>query len=154
MLLIALPCIAMAAEPPQVSRKEQEAKLNQVFKVIDINGDGKISREEAELKEPNIAANFEQLDANHDGDLTKKEIKDTMAAVAKKRNEFYQNLQTADKNNDGKLSREEAGTVPHRTEKFDLAAHFDEIDSNHDGQLILKEIADYVRSMGKPRVAQ
>ncbi|OGT24424.1 MAG: hypothetical protein A2342_03465, partial [Gallionellales bacterium RIFOXYB12_FULL_54_9] len=87
MLLIALPCIAMAAEPPQVSRKEQEAKLNQVFKVIDINGDGKISREEAELKEPNIAANFEQLDANHDGDLTKKEIKDTMAAVAKKRNE-------------------------------------------------------------------
>lgn len=151
-IFIATPCIA--AEPPQISKKEQEAKFNQMFKAIDTNDDGKISREEVELKEPNIANNFEQMDTNHDGGLTKKEIKDTVAAVAKKRNEFYQSLQKADKNNDGKLSREEAKTVPHRTEKFDLAAHFDEIDSNHDGQLILKEIADYVRGMSAPQATQ
>ncbi len=154
MWLFVLPCVAFAAEQPQVSKKEQEARFNQMFKAIDSNGDGNISRAEAELKEPNIANNFDQIDANHDGALTKKEIKDTVAAVVKKRNEFYQNLQTADKNNDGKLSRDEAKTVPHRTEKFDLGAHFDEIDSNHDGQLVIKEIADYVRGMGAPPAAQ
>lgn len=154
MWLFVLPCVAFAAEQPQVSKKEQEARFNQIFKAIDSNGDGNISRVEAELKEPNIANNFEQMDTNHDGGLTKKEIKDTVAAVAKKRNEFYLSLQAADKNNDGKLSRDEAKTVPHRTEKFDLGAHFDEIDNNHDGQLMLKEIADYVRGMGAPSAAQ
>ena len=34
-----------------------------------------------------------------------------------------------------------------------MGANFDEIDSNHDEQLVIKEIADYVRAKGNADTA-
>jgi len=56
-------------------------------------------------------------------------------------------LSSADKDKNGKLSREEAQTLPN------LSANFDAIDSNHDGQLVIKEIADFIRAKGNAEPA-
>lgn len=138
-LFVAVPCLAMAAD--QLGKKEQDARFDQIFRGLDANNSGKISRAEAELKAPALVENFDQIDANHDGGLTKKEIKDAFAAAEKRRREFGQNLEAADKDKNGKLTRDEAKALPN------ISANFDAIDSNHDGQLVIKEIADYVRAM-------
>lgn len=140
-LLAAMPCSVIAAGQAD-SKKEQDAKFDQVFRAMDTNKSGKISREEAELKAPALAENFELIDENRDGGLTKKEIRQVFDAAEKRRSEFSQKLQAADKDNNGKLSRDEATALPK------ISANFDEIDSNADGQLVIKEIADYVRAKG------
>ncbi len=146
-LLVAMPCVAGAEDQSGGNRKEQDARFNQVFHNLDTNKTGKISREEAELKAPAIAENFDQIDVNHDGGLTKKEIRDAFAAADKRRREFSQHLEAADKDKNGKLSRDEAKALPN------MGANFDEIDSNHDEQLVIKEIADYVRAKGNADTA-
>ncbi len=138
-LLVAAPCITMAADQTASSKKEQEAKFDRLFHELDTDKSGKLSRAEVE-KAPVLLQNFDQIDANHDGGLTKNEIKKAFAAAAKRQREFSQNLAKADKDKNGKLSREEAKALPN------ISAHFDEIDSNHDGELVMKEIADYVRA--------
>jgi Ca2+-binding EF-hand superfamily protein len=57
--------LAPAAEPSAKDKTAMEA----VFTRVDLNGDGKLSREEAE-RLPAIAAMFDKLDADHDGQLT------------------------------------------------------------------------------------
>ena len=136
-LFVAMPCVAMAADAS--SKKEQEAKFDQLFRALDMDKSGTLSRAEV-AKAPVLAENFDRIDANHDGGLTKIEIKNAFAAAAKRQREFSENLAKADKDNNGKLSREEAKALPN------ISAHFDEIDSNHDGELVIKEIADYVRA--------
>lgn len=140
-LLGALPCLAVAADQSAGAKKEQEAKFDQIFRVLDTNNSGKLSKAEVELKAPAILENFDQMDANHDGGLTKKEIKDALALSEKRRREFAQSLEAADKDKNGRLTREEATALPN------ISANFDAIDSNHDGELVIKEIADYVRAM-------
>lgn len=140
-LLVAMPCVALAADQADNSKKEMEAKFNQLFKAVDTNGDGKISKSEAELKAPAMADGFEVIDADRDGGLSKAEIKAFTAALEKKRRDFQQRLEKADKDKNGQLSREEANALPN------LSAHFEEIDANFDGQLTIKEISDYLRSL-------
>lgn len=139
MLFIAMPCVAWSAD--QAGKKELDAKFDQLFKTVDTNGDGKISKEEALLKAPAMAEAFDEIDTNHDGGLTKVEIKAFTAALEKKRREFQQRLEKADKDKNGMLSKEEARALPK------LSAHFDEIDTNSDGQLNIKEISAYLRTL-------
>lgn len=139
MLLIAMPCVSWSAE--QAGKKEMDVKFDQLFNTVDTSGDGKISREEAALKAPAMADGFDAIDTNHDGGLSKVEIKAFTAALEKSRREFQKRLTKADKDKNGLLSREEATDLPN------LSAHFDEIDTNLDGQLNIKEISDYLRSL-------
>ena len=139
-LFIAMPCITFAAEPSSHSKKDIDAKFNQLFKDVDTNENGTISWEEAMLKAPAMVENFDAIDTIHDRELSKAELRAFTAAIEKKRFEFAKQLEAADQDKNGKLSREEVKGLPN------LAAHFDEIDSNHDGQLVIKEIADYVRN--------
>lgn len=139
-LFVVMPCMAFAADQ-SVSKNDRNAKFDQVFRILDVNNSGKLSKQEVELKAPVLAENFAQIDADHDGGLSKKEIRDAATAAEKRRIEFAQNLEAADKDKNGKLSREEAAALPN------ISANFDAIDSNHDGQLVIKEIADYVRAM-------
>lgn len=53
----------------------QRAAFNRDFKAADANGDGKLSQEEASEANPVLAQHFEDIDANHDGFLTKSEIR-------------------------------------------------------------------------------
>lgn len=137
--ILFVPCFACAAGQP-ADQKEQDARFDQVFRALDTNKSGKLSKSEVEIKAPVLSENFDHIDANHDGGLTKSEIKQAIALSVKRQREFSQHLEIADKDKNGKLSRVEAKDLPN------MSKHFDEIDSNHDGELVMKEISDYVRA--------
>ncbi len=138
-MLIAMPGVVMAAEKPD-EKKSENTRVDYFFKGVDLDNDGKISKEEAKQKAPAITENFDQIDANHDGTLNKKEFKAFWAAAEKNRRDFSQRLEKADVDKNNMLSKEEANTLP------TLSARFDDIDRNHDGQLVIKEISDYLRA--------
>ncbi|MDO8465707.1 MAG: EF-hand domain-containing protein [Gallionella sp.] len=141
LVFIAMPCMTLAAEKPGNKKPESlNARVGQLFNSVDMNSDGKISKEETEQKAPAITENFDTIDANHDGVLSKKEFKAFWAEADKKRREFSQRLEQADVDKNGMLSKEEANALPN------LSTHFDEVDGNHDGQLVIKEISDYLRA--------
>jgi Ca2+-binding EF-hand superfamily protein len=52
--------------------------FDQRFKKADTNGDGKLSKAEADAGMPRIAKNFDTIDANKDGFITPDEIRATM----------------------------------------------------------------------------
>jgi Ca2+-binding EF-hand superfamily protein len=60
--------------------------------------------------------------------------------MLKDREEFARRLNAADKDKNGKLSRDESEVIPK------LHDNFDAIDTNHDGQLVIKKISDYLRA--------
>lgn len=140
-ILAVLPGFAVAADP---SSKQSDGRFSRVFRDLDVNKTGKLSRMEVALKAPALAENFDQIDKNHDGGLTQKEIKQALALAQKRRRDFSQGLAKADRDNNGKLSRQEASVLPNISKNFDV------IDSNHDGALVIKEIADYVRAQIEP----
>ncbi len=139
-MFVAVPCMAMAADQGVISKQERDARIDQAFHALDTDKSGSLSRAEIEQNAPALAASFDQIDANHNGALSGKEFKNAIVAAAKRQREFSENLAKADKDKNGKLSRDEAKALPN------ISAHFDEIDSNRDGELVLKEIADYVRA--------
>jgi len=61
--------VASALTPAAEPSAKDKAAMEAVFTKFDTNGDGKLSREEAE-RLPAIAAMFDKLDADHDGQLT------------------------------------------------------------------------------------
>jgi len=99
------------------------------LKRADTNGDGMISREEAAAL-PMISKHFDEIDANHDGQITVEELR---AFHAKQRAEHFKKIDT---DGDGRISRAEAQANAPR-----LAAHFDQLDANKDGFLTPDELA-------------
>jgi collagen type III alpha len=124
--------------------------LEQLFKRLDKNGDGKISREEAPER---MARNFDAIDSNHDGFITLEELRahppgqgpdgprgpgggpGGPGGPGGERPNPEQLFKRLDKNGDGKISKEEA---PER-----MARNFDAIDANHDGFITLEELKAY-----------
>jgi Ca2+-binding EF-hand superfamily protein len=98
-----------------------------MFAKMDKNADGVISRDEAAAF-PRLVKHFDQIDTNHDGNISKEEMK---AAHALKQ---AKHLKSMDVNNDGMISREEAANSPR------LVKHFDRIDTNKDGLLSKEEL--------------
>jgi len=63
---------AAAQTAPSAAQKQ---KLQQKLETADANGDGLISRSEADATLPRIAKRFDALDRNHDGQLSVDELR-------------------------------------------------------------------------------
>jgi Ca2+-binding EF-hand superfamily protein len=106
-----------------------------LMKLLDTNGDGKITREEF----AGILKLFDALDENHDGVLTKEEmgkffqVMNTVAAQATGGVDVDTLFNKYDKNKDGKLTAEELGND----------RLFKAMDLNHDG-VVTREEAEQV----------
>ena len=59
---------------PAKCRAERQARVEARFKRADANGDGRLSRDEAQKGMPRLTRHFDQIDANHDGVVTLEEL--------------------------------------------------------------------------------
>ncbi len=59
---------------PEKCRAEHQAKFDERFKKADADGNGAISRAEADKAMPRLARHFERIDANKDGQITREEM--------------------------------------------------------------------------------
>jgi hypothetical protein len=71
------------------------------LKAADTNGDGLISKAEAQAALPRLAKHFDQIDANKDGQISPDELK---AARQNMKNAMFDRI---DANHDGVISRDE-----------------------------------------------
>lgn len=71
------------------------------LKAADTNGDGLISKAEAQAALPHLYAHFDQIDANHDGQISPEELH---AAHQQRKNAMFDRM---DANHDGMISRDE-----------------------------------------------
>ncbi|WP_426395620.1 EF-hand domain-containing protein [Ralstonia sp. R-29] len=61
-------------------REKMAERFDAKFKAADKDGDGALTKEEAQAGMPHLAKKFDQIDANHDGKVTEDEIRAYMKA--------------------------------------------------------------------------
>jgi Ca2+-binding EF-hand superfamily protein len=107
------------------------------FKHLDANGDGVVSKDEAQAAaNARVEKTFAELDTNKDGQITQDEVRAAHdARRAEMEAKFEERFKEADTNGDSLLSKEEAQAGMPR-----LARGFDRLDTNKDGTLSLDEI--------------
>lgn len=120
---------------------------------LDKNGDGFVSREEA-VGHKMLEKNFDAIDTNKDGKLSKDERRafheGKREQLKEKKAEFDAKFKAADKNGDGALTKQEAETGKMGM----IAKRFDQIDANHDGKVTPEELGAARKDMhGKRRPA-
>ena len=109
------------------------------LKQADTDGNGLISKEEAKAL-PRILKHFDEIDANHDGQLSPDELRafhETMRAQHAQMQEqrFAEHWKKLDTDGDGRVSLAEAQANAPR-----LAEHFAQIDTNGDGFISPEEM--------------
>ncbi len=129
--IVALPqmLLAQEGEKPQFNPKEIYKKV----KEADKDKDGKLSKEEVS---EHMRPHFDKVDTDKSGYLEKPEIRRAVRGMM-----IYMRLKKADKDNDNRISKEEA---PER-----MKAHFDKADKNSDGYLDLEELKPVIERIVK-----
>lgn len=135
-------------QDPATCRKQAQARFDKRFKKLDTDGDGSLSKAEAEKGAPRLAEHFSDIDTDKDGKLTREEVQtaarehgerckqDPEKCRAEMKQRFDAKWKKADVDGDGTVSRAEADKAMPR-----LAQHFDEIDANKDGKITQDELA-------------
>ena len=70
---------------PEQCRAERQARFEERFKQADTDGDGALSRVEAEKGMPRLSRRFDAIDADKDGRVTREEIEAARKARASRR---------------------------------------------------------------------
>ena len=77
------------ADPEKCKEQMQQmkAKAEAWWKKVDADGDGKISRDEANANAPHLAKNFDKIDTDHDGTISREELRAAHQAMRERRRE-------------------------------------------------------------------
>jgi hypothetical protein len=113
-----------------------QAQDGERWKAADKDGNGTLSRAEAEASMPHLAQKFDQVDTNHDGQVSRDEMRAFRAGHMKHSPEEMQaHFKAADKNGDGAIDLAEAKAGMPK-----LAEHFADVDLNKDGKVTMDEM--------------
>jgi Ca2+-binding EF-hand superfamily protein len=118
---------------PEQCREAMQKKREEWWKRVDTDGDGSVSRAEAQANAPRLAKNFDQVDANGDGKVSREELEAAGKQARHARGKDW--WKKVDADGDGSISREEADTNAPR-----LAKDFTQIDANADGKITPEEL--------------
>jgi Ca2+-binding EF-hand superfamily protein len=137
--ILAACSLALCAAPAAFAEHDAADKH---FKLMDANGDGKITRAEHATGAKKM---FEQIDANRDGTVTASEMDAAMAKQGAKPasddKSSAEKIAVIDKNKDGKLTAAE-----HATGSEEM---FDKMDTNRDGSISKQECDAGMKMMKK-----
>ncbi len=134
--------IASAAlmAPATFAADQPGGKLEAAFKKADTDNDGTLTPDEAKTM-PRVAKNFAAIDTDKDGTVSLVEVRASMKKAGKAMHERgVERFKSADKDNDGTLTKDEAQAMPR------VAKNFDAIDTDKDGTVSDKEIHDYMKA--------
>jgi Ca2+-binding EF-hand superfamily protein len=145
--IFAASCLVLAASAPQALADDEMMHhgdfADRMFDQMDANHDGVVTRKEFDDFHDKW---FKEMDANHDGKITREELEAMHQKMAGQMREqmleqFKKRFEEADANHDGALTKEEAKKMPF------VAEHFDELDANHDGKVTMAEIDAAMKKM-------
>lgn len=140
----------------QVFNKQEKNNIDKIFRAMDLNGDGKLSKDEVKagyeshfgkaLSDDDIDNMFKSVDADNSGTIEYSEF--VVATMNEKTLMSTNNLQTAfkmfDKDGGGSISTEELKQVLAFGQNIDEAAvakMIQQIDINGDGEISFDEFA-------------
>lgn len=112
-----------------------------MFEMLDLNGDGEITREEAENAR---AARFGEIDTDGDEKISAEEMQAHMTARIEQHQQRM--FERHDENKDGFLSADEMGPRGDRHERM-----FDRADANDDGKITREEMEEMHERMRERR---
>jgi hypothetical protein len=135
-LVVLLGCMALAPLAVLAGDSPERGGRGEHWAAMDTDGDGTISKAEADAGAPRMAEHFAGIDADSDGHVTKDEMH---AARAR----FHEGMQargeerfrSADTNGDGSIDLAEAQQGMPRA-----AEHFGELDADSNGLLTHEEL--------------
>lgn len=67
--------------PVTAAFQYQPAEVQPIWMKIDLNGDGKISRDELREEDPRLLSKFDEADLDHDGALSLRELEVLLLSV-------------------------------------------------------------------------
>lgn len=132
-----LTCLLAALLIPAITHAESPGGKRQV----DSDGDGKVSRAEAEAASAKkLLKRFDKIDTDGDGYITKVERKAAREQAGEKMKEGKEKgkgkIKAADTDGNGALSRDEANAAG----MTKMVEHFDKIDADGDGEISKEEM--------------
>ena len=146
----------------QLLNKQEKEQIDKVFRAMDINGDGKLSKDEIQqgfaqyfgrsLNDKEVDEMFEKVDADGSGAIDYSEF---VVATMNEKNLLSNNkLQTAfkmfDKDGGGSISTDEIKQVLAFGQNLDekvIAEVIKQVDANGDGEISFEEFAEMMKNV-------